>query len=253
MSPTPDPDAVEAARLRAAHDVLDERPSPAARQAVLRAAAESARGAPVKEAPGTPRQRPARSWFGWRPAAAAATAAVGVLAVGIAIHIEREAPTETSSEMPAPAAPVAPPARAAPAAPAAPAASAPSYNAAPAPAREEAPPPKKKAFAPATRAQAPVMQAPAGETAGGTAGETTARQAIPRAATPLAKTLSRGQAVAPQLQDSSERLRAPASAQEWLRRIIELRRAARHAEADEELTRFRATFPNVQVPEEALR
>ena len=41
-------------------------------------------------------------------------------------------------------------------------------------------------------------------------------------------------------------------ADEWLRRIIELRRAGRDAQADDELARFRAAFPKVPVPAEAL-
>jgi hypothetical protein len=40
---------------------------------------------------------------------------------------------------------------------------------------------------------------------------------------------------------------------EWLRRIIELRRAGRNAQADDELARFRAAFPNFAVPAEALK
>ncbi len=42
------------------------------------------------------------------------------------------------------------------------------------------------------------------------------------------------------------------SASEWLERIIKLRRAGRHDEADVELKRFRESFPQVTVPAEAL-
>jgi hypothetical protein len=42
------------------------------------------------------------------------------------------------------------------------------------------------------------------------------------------------------------------SASEWLERIIKLRRAGRHDEADVELKRFRERFPQVTVPAEAL-
>jgi len=38
-----------------------------------------------------------------------------------------------------------------------------------------------------------------------------------------------------------------------LRRIVELRRAGRKAEADAELTRFQVAFPNVKVPVDALK
>ena len=42
------------------------------------------------------------------------------------------------------------------------------------------------------------------------------------------------------------------SASEWLERIIKLRRAGRHDEADVELKRFRESYPQVTVPAEAL-
>lgn len=42
------------------------------------------------------------------------------------------------------------------------------------------------------------------------------------------------------------------SAGEWLERIIKLRRAGRHDEADVELKRFRESYPQVTVPAEAL-
>jgi hypothetical protein len=302
MTPAPDPDAAEVARLRVAHDVLDERPSPSVRAAVLRAAADSVRGAPVNETVRAPRQRPARPWFGWRPAAAAgASLAVGILAVGIATHVERDTPTESRSEMlPSPAT------------------ATPSDNAAPAaPARADSPVPKSKAFAPArdqidaarpaaapeplareakpaaaapqppeeakrsvaprpppkeakrSVAPEPFNQAtksdaapepPAEASAGARAPmtqapalETNPREEIPRVAAPVAKALSRDQAGAPTSQASAERLRRPASPEDWLRRIIELRRSGRNAEADDELTRFRAAFPNVKIPGDALR
>ncbi len=41
-------------------------------------------------------------------------------------------------------------------------------------------------------------------------------------------------------------------ASEWLERIIKLRRAGRHDEADVELKRFREIYPQVTVPAEAL-
>lgn len=83
--------------------------------------------------------------------------------------------------------------------------------------------------------------------------EATRREAIPQAAAPLAKPLSQGQGGALGSQAAKEQLQQPASAEEWLRRIIELRRAGRSTQADEELTRFRAAFPNVKVPDDALR
>lgn len=44
----------------------------------------------------------------------------------------------------------------------------------------------------------------------------------------------------------------PSSASDWLERIIKLRRAGRHDEADVELKRFRESYPHVTVPAEAL-
>jgi len=44
-----------------------------------------------------------------------------------------------------------------------------------------------------------------------------------------------------------------AQATTLLRRIVELRRAGRKAEADAELTRFQVAFPNVKVPVDALK
>jgi hypothetical protein len=301
VSSTPDPDSAEAARLLVAHGVLDERPSPAVRAAVLRAAAESV-GAPATAAARAPRERAARPWFGWRPAAAAsATVAVGLLAVGIATHVERETstatPIESRSEAAPPASPL-PSYHAAPTAPlradapadkpnapaqardevgeAKPATAAPAsanemkQTLAPGPAARkarqaaasEAPseeakdaiapaPPveaEKRAVAPqsasgvAARVQPRAMQAPAMEA--------TRRQAIPQAAAQIAGPPSPEQTGA---LAGKEPLQRPATPDEWLRRIIELRRAGRGAEADEELTRFRAAFPNVKVPDDALR
>lgn len=42
------------------------------------------------------------------------------------------------------------------------------------------------------------------------------------------------------------------SASDWLARIIRLREAGRHAEADAQLQRFRQHYPQVKVPEQAL-
>ena len=50
----------------------------------------------------------------------------------------------------------------------------------------------------------------------------------------------------------SERKQEEESATVWLERIIKLRRAGRHDEADAELKRFRERYPQVQPPTEAL-
>ena len=97
----------------------------------------------------------------------------------------------------------------------------------------------------APRAQSRMIRAPAGEAA--------ERQAAQeQAASPVVKQLSQDQAVL-QSQTGPENFQHPASPDEWLRRIIELRRAGRSAEADAQLTRFRATFPKVKIPDDALR
>jgi hypothetical protein len=276
MNATPDPDDAEATRLRAAHELLDERPSPAVRAAVLRAAAESARGHAVSAPVGAPRQRPVSRWFGWRPAAAAgATVAVGLLAIGISVHVERESPVESRSATPAavaapaPSAVTAPPPDAQNIAPASkdakPASAPPTAPSLPVPvAQPPAPAPTadRRALAPAGAAaadqpaQAPAA-APSAQNAARSrmrlmqAPETEAAAPSPALAP---KGLSADQAAPPHPYSSVERARvAPASPDDWLRRIVELRRAGKDAEADDELARFRAAFPDVKVPADALK
>ncbi len=48
-----------------------------------------------------------------------------------------------------------------------------------------------------------------------------------------------------------QRSKADLSASEWLDRIVKLRRAGRHEEADAELKRFRERYPQVTIPPEA--
>lgn len=292
MTATPDPNAAEAERLRAAHELLDERPSPGVRAAVMRAAAESARGSPSADPARVPRARPARWWLGWRPAAAA-TVAVGILAVGISVNIEHERPAAGSSETSAPAA-------AAPAAPSAPATNVETFSKAReakpaagsppaprAPIAEDAPRATKRDFdRPASALRAPAGEpgvAPAGgaarteeSAAPGSAGSASTSSSAgatpvpsaeraerlqaapaaappPRAAGPAAKALLRNQAAPLQSGSDADPLQRSTSPDDWLRRIIELRRAGRDAEADDELTRFRAAFPNVKIPADALK
>jgi hypothetical protein len=234
VTPAQDFDVVQAARLRAAHELLDERASPKVRAAVLRAAAESAHGNPVTGSGGAQRRLSARRWFGWRPAAAV-TVAVGILAVGISVHVERETPTESRSET-----------QAAPAM-AAPHDEAKSTVSPPPPAPR--PPVAQDALRATKRDSERAAEAPAGAPA-----PMMQMQAAPaRAAAPLAKKLAPDEAgPAPPAAEAS-RARRSASPDAWLHRIIELRRAGRGAEADDELTRFRAAFPNVKVPDDALR
>jgi hypothetical protein len=296
MTATPDPNAAEAARLRAAHELLDERPSPGVRAAVLRAAAESARGDSLTEPVRAARRRPARWWLGWQPAAAA-TVAVGILAVGISVHVEHEGPIASHPETSAA------PGAAAPAAPPAPATNAESFSKA----REAmpaviAPPPAPRPPVPADALRATkrdldrpaeaapfALRAPGGspaaaaadsaaqtraspgpESAGsvssslgaapGPSAERAARlQASPAAAlappaaAPAAKALLQNRAEPSRPDANADPSQRSASPDDWLRRIIELRRAGRNAEADDELARFRTAFPNVKIPGDALR
>jgi hypothetical protein len=48
-------------------------------------------------------------------------------------------------------------------------------------------------------------------------------------------------------------MRQVESPADWLRRIVELRRAGHDAEADRELTRFRQVYPDTRIPDDALK
>ena len=195
MTDAPDPNAPEAAQLRAAHELLGERPSPRVRAAVLRAAAARIGGAPTSAASGAPPARPVHRWLRWQPAAAAATTvAVAVLAIGISLHVEHETPPATRAETAA-----------------------------------------SRTTLPATAAAPPAAEAPAPAAAPKTAAAPPALAQSPRA------------------RAGASRDAAPPSPEDWLRRIIELRRAGRDTEADRELARFRAAFPNAKVPADALK
>lgn len=96
--PLPEDPAVErlAQRLRAAHEVLDERPAPKVRAALLEAAAR--RHVPAMAQPSVARPAPQgdasgwRRWLAWRPRLAATGAALaGVLAVSIGLRVQQEA------------------------------------------------------------------------------------------------------------------------------------------------------------------
>jgi len=248
MTATPDPNAAEAARLRSAHELLDERPSPGVRAAVLRAAAESARGGSLTEPVRAARRRPARWWLGWQPAAAGAVA-VGILAVGISVHVEHEGPVASHPETSAA------PAAAAPAAPPAPATNAESFSKA----REAmpaviAPPPAPRPPVPADALRATKRDLDRPAPAAALAPPAAAPVATPpRAAAPAAKALLQNRAEPSRPDANANPSQRSASPDDWLRRIIELRRAGRNAEADDELARFRTAFPNVKIPGDALR
>lgn len=291
MTATPDPNAVEAARLRLAQEVLDELPSPKVRAAVMRAAAEAAGHGAVEDAVAPVRPsagRWLRSWLrrshDWGPMAATAGAtAVALLAVGVAFHVDREASTEPASRAAAPSAsPPSAKARALAPTPPSPAkapstASSPAVAPATAGSRAIAPSTAgSPAIAPATAGQPamepsaagppaaagprdqieeakpqdalnaprPMMQAPAMGTA--------APQAAPPGAA-ATEARSSNAAQTARMKAFKESVQPSLAPDDWLRRIIELRRAGRGAEADQELARFRAAYPNAIIPADALK
>jgi len=279
MTATPDPNAAEAARLRAAHELLDERPSPGVRTAVLRAAAESVRGSPSTDPVRV--ARPVRWWLGWQPAAAA-TVAVGILAVGLSVHVEHERPTASRSETSAPpatAAPIASPetnaetfSKAREAKPAV----TPPPSAPRPPIPQDASRAAKRDFdqpaaARSAEAGAGAVRTDGSFAAGSSGSPSGSPEAVPsaesnarmmaapaaappaRGAAPAAKALLQKQAEPLQPTTDADRLQRSASPDDWLHRIIQLRRAGRDAQADDELARFRAAFPNAKIPADALK
>ena len=62
---------------------------------------------------------------------------------------------------------------------------------------------------------------------------------------------ARAMAAAPAPAASEQVLEAAFSAEEWIKRILDLRRTGRHAEADASLLRFMQRYPQFRVPPEA--
>jgi hypothetical protein len=272
---------------RAAADALDERPSAATRQAILVAAARHAESQPRDArdpvAPAKPRQR-------W-PYAAAAAVLLSTLAVMMATRTEREmptftAPTTEAGRAGAPASEPVTPAKpnaaartnaeetsqrttsvakralresrqqpAPPAAPAPPAvatgeakqtelsAPAEAFRAKEETAARRAPSPEDRARAEAPRPAADGALAPPAKP-----------QTVPLNASAehgrdegAADSRSVPQTAAPATPASE----SDPSASQWLERIVKLRRAGRHEEAEAELERFRERFPQVKIPPEA--
>lgn len=81
---------------------------------------------------------------------------------------------------------------------------------------------------------------------------TVAPQAAPPMA-PAAEARSSSAAQTARMNAAKESVQPLLAPDDWLRRIIELRRAGRGAEADEELARFRAAYPNAIIPADALK
>ncbi len=267
------PDDPAARQLRHAHELLDEQPGPAVRDAVLRAAAAR----PVTAPADAPKESAARPW--WRiplPLAGLASATVAVLAVGVAVHLQapREVAIPPLAESTPPAAPVggAAVAGAAPAAPpratmaratakTAIAADAAPAEAAPPAAADRASGDARGADA-ATMASANVapriaMAAPGAHSAAAPPASGPAAAPLPPASEPTAVALADGNAPADAARAAASQRAAPAPAyraapQAWLDRILELRRAHRDREADQELGLLRAAHPALQIPPAAL-
>jgi hypothetical protein len=274
MSDASDRNPPEGVRLRAAHQLLDERPAPRVRAAVLRAAAQ-VRERPAL-APARASQPSAHPWLRWRPAAAAAaTATVAALAIGVAINVDRETSVGNRIETPAAPAPAVP-------APAGTPRSALEREAQPVDQAKRGPALEKKAVgqvqgaaaaAPMSPAAASAESAPpaAGRSADQLNGAPRAKErrleaAVPAPAPAPAPAAAAAPAPAPTeakpatadegrnafARTKVERDAAIRSRDDWLARIIELRRAGQDVEADGELARFRAAFPDATIPAAAL-
>jgi hypothetical protein len=270
-------------QLREAEATLGERPAASVRQALLRAATQAARPAldpsraSAQPAPRTARTRPKWGWsphrWGWS-IPVVASVLVGAIAVGIVSEVQRGAP-------PAPA-PVA--ASAASAAQKTPA------TEVLAPARPEAAagvPAAGSAGAREGRVASPVMKfAPQAEPSNGPPAAPTPGPAAPRAppdraglqrerseldaalpertqgqakdaaarldtqSAPVAPSAAPLQSLAPA---RAKALAEPQTPQQWVERIVAMRRAGRQDEADRELAALRKRFPEFVVPADALQ
>ena len=210
-----------------------------------------------------------------------AAAAIIVLAVAVTVHVEREQPAEdmlssNTATAPAAAREAVPPAPAAePAAPA----RAPSAPAGAPPsqrrfemrdeARAQKPPPAPSSDERARNEAAPaeLQKAPTEQSAGAVMGRVEAPKAVgappPQAVPPpeikpaektKAAIATKGGAESQRRLDegasSGTRLAASAvqSPEQWLQGIADLRKQARHEEADKELAEFRKRYPDYKIP-----
>jgi hypothetical protein len=229
MNDARDDETGAARRLRAAEAVLDQRPSARVRQAILDAAAAGGAQAgtpPTAPAPIRPaavgRTLPVR----WRwPLAAAASVLVASLALRLATEVERTRPSAATAG--APAAESALKSSPAPSLPPSPAALPPSP--APPPQPTPAPALSERAVTPPASPPPPAADAAV---------------ARPFAAAPRAKAAS-GAA-------TSQAAPEPPTPALWLERIVALRHAGSDDDADRELRRLRARYPDLRIPVEAL-
>jgi hypothetical protein len=257
-------------RYREASAQFDERPAAGHRAAILAAAARQVDAKP--RAAGAPRAVRMR----W-PLAAAAAVMLSTLAVMLASRTEQDmatfsAPTESAAPLAAPQ-------------------PAPALEMAPQPAPQSAPAPQsmprsepaeRRAAPRSTEGQAPAAAAPLREPSSEAA---PALKPAPPAAPSAMPAPSAGdvspspdrtsEAVAPTRKPQDARRSGPAAdtsalterrsetagaaaqtadlpAAQWLERIVQLRAAGRHEDADRELERFRERHPQVQLPAAAL-
>jgi hypothetical protein len=249
--------------LHAANDVLDERPRPGVRDAILRAAAHANAPSrpPATAGAAVSAKSSPRSWFGWpRSVAGFATAGVAILAIGIALRVERERPPEgrmelaqtASTSMKAPPSPVPAPGPAAATEVASRARGQVTQELAQVTPDSGIPRPFPEA--PSPRPAAGAGAAPAEDFA-----KFAANGAAPTAETSMAL---RADAAPVQTARSSSRALMVAadaltpyrsSAKTWIDRLIELRKSHRDREADEELALFRKAHPDEAVPSAAQR
>lgn len=249
--------------------------------AAASASAGNVRALPVSSAERRParlqaevRTLPVRRWPRW-PLAAAASVLIASLAVLVAVRTDREtAPTlqppprtvaEATPSAPSPAVASAPAGSAAP-----PAATAPTAmnDARPAAAERHS---EKPQATPDVVASAPPAQMRARDAAGASPATDPARAepegqtkqsaaaGSARAEVNVAEAAGSAEAAAPRpAAPAAERAAAaPRAARsdlpdDWIARIIELRRDGRDAEAEAELRRFRERYPHIPVPSAAL-
>jgi len=249
--------------LRAANQLLDERPRPALRDAILRAAADAKAPAPLTATPGKAAVRKGRwrSGFGWSPAISGlAMAGIALFAIAVLLNVWHKGPQDRPVEIAQADSTVAG-AAAAPAPASPPASTALAASAAP---QEARPAPAAAAPIPVPARPFPPAPAPAAPPAGARTLERTplAMQA------PLASAADRQRDDTPVLKLSeapagrvaARALGAPVAAppyrtstRSWIERLIELRHAHADREADEEMALFRAAHPDVPIPAEAQR
>jgi hypothetical protein len=232
-------------RLRAAEAALDERPSPRVRQAVMRVAADAVRKGAARRAMSAVRAWSAARWLQprWRwSMPLAASVLVGAIAVGLVSEVQRASvpsgatgAASPQSEIEARSKPEAPP-------PAAPAPASTASAMAPLRATPElsrsggAVTPQRDALAPAPVLSGKVITAPSEIPA--------ARAEAPVSAPISARKADRAAAQATAKEETP---------QQWIDRIVAMRREGRQDQADRELIRLRERFPGVVVPPAALR